>query len=306
MKLSPLISGLAALPMGALAWGGFGHITVAYVASNFVSSETSAYFQNLLRNHTQDYLSGVATWADSVRYTKWGHFSGPLHYIDAKDSPPTYCGIVYERDCKQEGCVVSAIQNYTSQLLDPELHESARLIAAKFIIHFVGDIHQPLHTEDVAKGGNGILVKFDDVKLNLHHVWDTSIAEKLVSGGRVSRQPYGEAKRWADALTAEINDGKFNVSSRSWLEGVDLADPIATALRWAIEGNEHVCTTVLPRGPDEIRNQELGGGTEYLLKAAPVVELQIAKAGYRLAAWLNLIAAAIAKSEREHSTAGDL
>lgn len=183
----------------------------------------------------------MATWADSVRYTKWGRFSGPLHYIDAKDDPPSYCGIVYERDCKPEGCVVSAIQNYTSQLLDPTLRESARVIAAKFVIHFVGDIHQPLHNEDVARGGNGILVKFDHVKLNLHHVWDTSIAEKLVPG-RVGRQPYAQARRLADRLTAEIQSGKFNVSSRGWLEGVSLADPVATALLWAVEGNAHVCT----------------------------------------------------------------
>lgn len=215
---------------------------MAYVASNFVSSNTASYFQTLLRNHTEDYLAGVATWADSVRYTKWGRFSGPLHYIDAKDSPPEYCGIVYERDCKPEGCVVSAIQNYTSQLLDPHLRESSRLIAAKFIIHFIGDIHQPLHNEDVAKGGNGILVKFDNVKFNLHHVWDTSIAEKLVPG-RVARQPYAQARRLADELTVHIQSGKFNETSRSWLEGINLADPISTALLWAVEGNAHVCTT---------------------------------------------------------------
>jgi len=137
--------------------------------------------------------------------------------------------------------VVSAIQNYTSQLLDPTLRESDRLIAAKFVIHFVGDIHQPLHNENVAKGGNGILVKFDNVKFNLHHVWDTSIAEKLVAG-RVGRQPYAQARRLADTLTTEIQEGKFNVSSRGWLDGVSLADPVATALLWAVEGNAHVCT----------------------------------------------------------------
>lgn len=48
---------------------GLGHITVAYVASNFVQEETATYFKDLLRNDTEHYLAGVATWADTIRYT---------------------------------------------------------------------------------------------------------------------------------------------------------------------------------------------------------------------------------------------
>lgn len=214
---------------------------MAYIASNFVSRDTAAFFQGVLHNDTHDYLAGVATWADSVRYTKWGRFSGDFHFIDAKDDPPRYCGVDYDRDCKKSGCVVSAIQNYTARLLDPDLWPSERTIAAKFVVHFLGDIHQPLHNEDVSRGGNGIQVKFDGVGFNLHHVWDTSIPEKLVGG--VRRQPYPEAKRWADALTAEIKSGKFHVSKAGWLAGVDLDDPKTTALAWATESNAYVCTT---------------------------------------------------------------
>jgi len=266
MKLSSVAVISAGLPSTALAWGGmlasifffgigkhietqlkhdrnigFGHITVAYIASNFVSSDTTAYFQGLLHNGTDDYLAGIASWADSVRYTKWGRFSANFHFIDAKDDPPRACGIDMARDCKADGCVVSAIHNYTTRLLDASLPASERAIAAKFIVHFVGDTHQPLHNEDVARGGNGIHVKFDGVDLNLHHVWDSSIAEKLVSLKR--RQPYAEARRWADSLTAEINAGKFNASRIDWLQDVDLEDPTATALAWASEGNAYVCTT---------------------------------------------------------------
>ncbi|KAK3393190.1 phospholipase C/P1 nuclease domain-containing protein [Podospora didyma] len=284
MKLSYLAVGAASLPP-AIAWGGFGHIAVAYVATNFVSNETTAYFQRLLRNDTQDYLAGVATWADSLRYSKYFRFTSPFHYIDAKDDPPRYCGIEYERDCKEVGCVVSALANYTTRLLDADLHISERNIAAKFIIHFVGDIHQPLHTEDVARGGNSIPVTFDGRNFNLHHVWDTSIVEKLV--GHVSRHPYAEAERWAGELTQEINSGKFKASSQSWLKDVDLADPKSTALAWAVEANAYVCTTVLPEGPQAIIGQELG--SSYYEAAAPVVEAQVARAGYRLAAWLDLI-----------------
>ncbi|KAH6854991.1 phospholipase C/P1 nuclease domain-containing protein [Chaetomium sp. MPI-CAGE-AT-0009] len=292
MKLSSFAVAAAAVP-GAVAWGGFGHITVGYLASNFVSPATTTYLQTLLRNNTGDYLAGVATWADSIRYTKWGRFTSDFHFIDAKDDPPRSCGVDFERDCKKDrGCVVSALHNYTTRMLDPagELPPWERAIAAKFVIHFVGDIHQPLHTENVARGGNGIPVLFDGRRFNLHHVWDTSIAEKLVGGVR-RRGPYPEAKRWADELTREINDGKYASERIDWLRSANLSDPVATAMAWASEANAHVCTTVLPEGPDAIRDQELG--SEYYEAAAPVIEVQVARAGYRLAAWLDLIVSSL-------------
>ena len=89
-----------------------GHETVAYIASNFVASETKTFFQNILRNDTASYLAGVATWADSFRYTAAGRFSAPFHFIDANDSPPDSCGVIFPRDCPEKGCVISAIQNY--------------------------------------------------------------------------------------------------------------------------------------------------------------------------------------------------
>ncbi|KAK5660675.1 hypothetical protein OQA88_12039 [Cercophora sp. LCS_1] len=298
MRLSSLALGAAALPT-IQAWGGFGHITVAYIASNFVSTETATYFKGLLRNETSDYLAGVATWADSVRYTRWGRFTSNFHFIDAKDNPPHSCNVDLERDCKADGCVVTSLANYTTRLLDPSLSFSEHNIAAKFVIHFVGDIHQPLHDEDVARGGNGIHVLFNGVELNLHHVWDSSIAEKLV-GGVPRRQPgpYIAARKWADALSAEITVGKYlNVSKTEWLQNLDLQDPIATALSWAREGNAFVCTAVLPEGPEAIKGQELAGA--YYEKAAPVIELQVARAGYRLAAWLDLIVARIKNQQSE-------
>ncbi|CAK7202508.1 hypothetical protein SEUCBS139899_005231 [Sporothrix eucalyptigena] len=295
MKLSAaLLAGAAVLPNVA-AWGGFGHITIAYVASSFVNDQTATYFQTLLRNDSSDYLANVATWADNIRYTKWGHFTGPFHFIDAKDDPPSSCDVIMERDCKSEGCVISALQNYTSRLIDAgrSLPAWEHEQAAKFIIHFVGDMHQPLHTEDVAKGGNGIHVKFDNKFLNLHHVWDTSILEKIVGGVRGS--PYGAAQQLADQLVADIRSGKYQTESKSWLDGIKLDDVEGTALIWARESNAYVCTHVLPQGPKAIVGQELGDS--YYDDAAPVVEIQVARAGFRLAAWLDLLAAKIAANK---------
>jgi hypothetical protein len=94
------------------SWGGLGHETVAYIATNFVKQDTKVFFQGVLNNRTSDYLAGVATWADSFRYSHDGRFSAPLHFIDAEDDPPNSCSVKYSRDCGETGCVVAAIQNY--------------------------------------------------------------------------------------------------------------------------------------------------------------------------------------------------
>lgn len=94
------------------AWGALGHATIAFIGSNFVAGDTKTFFSTLLNDTTTSYLASVASWADSYRYTKAGAFSEPFHFIDAKDTPPTSCGVNYTRDCDAKGCVVSAIANY--------------------------------------------------------------------------------------------------------------------------------------------------------------------------------------------------
>lgn len=79
-----------------------------------MNSVTKAKFQAVLGDTSANYLASVATYADSYRYTTAGTFSAPFHYIDAMDSPPESCGVDFERDCPEEGCIVSAINNYVS------------------------------------------------------------------------------------------------------------------------------------------------------------------------------------------------
>ncbi|PMD36195.1 S1/P1 nuclease [Hyaloscypha variabilis F] len=284
MKLTLPTSALFLLSSAhhTLAWGTLGHETVAFIAQNFVAADTQVFFSSILQDTSPQYLAKVATWADSFRYTAAGKFSAPFHFIDAEDSPPDSCGVKYARDCGKSGCVVGAILNYTSQLLDSSLDQATINVAAKFL----GDIHQPLHDEGLDRGGNSIAVTFGGVATNLHHIWDTNMPEKLVGGYSLD-----DAQRWANNLTAEIQTGVYVDEAKSWLEGVDIADPVTTSLRWAEETNKYVCTTVLPTGKDGVENQELSG--DYYEAAVPVIQLQIARAGYRLARWLDLIAVGV-------------
>lgn len=282
MHSIPLIA--AALVLGrwtpfASAWGTLGHESIAWIAQSFVSSATKAAVQATLDSTQANYMANVSTWADSYRYTSAGAWSAPLHYIDATDNPPTSCSVDYDRDCGPAGCSVSAIVNYTSILLDGQSSASIRFDAMRFIIHFVGDLHQPLHDEALDVGGNGINVTWDGEATNLHHLWDTEIVEKLADGK--------DAQEFASNLTASIQAGDYDWNVDSWLRGTSLNGTLSTAMSWASEANEFVCSDVLTGGLDAVEDGDLSGS--YYEAHYEVARLQIARAGYRLGALLNLI-----------------
>ena len=155
--------------------------------------------------------------------------------------------------------------------------------ALEFLVHFFGDITQPLHDEAEEVGGNDIDVTFDGTSTNLHHIWDTNMPEKLVGGYALS-----DAHSWATNLTDEINTGAYKSAAASWIKGMDLSDPKTTALNFASDANTFVCSTVLKGGESAVEKGDLSGA--YYDAAVPIFTQQIAKGGYRLAAWLNLIA----------------
>ncbi|KKY30129.1 putative nuclease s1 [Diaporthe ampelina] len=285
-RLALFLGTVGFLPAGAQAWGAFGHETVAYVATNFVSASTKTYFQSLLGDTSADYLATVSTWADSYRSTTAGKFSAPFHYIDAQDNPPSSCGVDYDRDCGSGGCVVSAISNYTSILLNTGLSKAERQIAAKMIIHFIGDIGQPLHCENLEVGGNDIDVTYDGDSTNLHAIWDSQIPESVAGSSSLSG-----AKTWASTLTTAIQTGTYKSSAAGWVSGLNIRDAVTSSLKWATESNAAVCSTVLAKGISYVESNDLSGA--YTTTASPVVKLQIAKQGYRLAKWLDAIVAAV-------------
>ncbi|THZ49899.1 nuclease s1 [Aureobasidium pullulans] len=272
----------AALPV-ANAWGTLGHETVAFIAQDRMAAHTVSWAQGVLDNTSTSYLAGIAAWADTYRYTAAGTFSAPFHFIDAEDSPPSSCSVDYDRDCGAKGCVVSAIANYTQRVVSTTLSNTEVNYALRFLVHFVGDIHQPLHDEALEIGGNDIDVTFAGASTNLHHIWDTEIPEKFVGGYSLS-----DAKAWAQTLNTATKSGIYASQVASWTKGLDVTDPVTTALDWASEANAYVCSTVMPDGQAAVEDVDLSGA--YYASAISVVELQIARAGVRLAAYLDAIA----------------
>lgn len=183
---------------------------------------------------------------------------------------------------------MSAIANYTQRVQQPDvLSELEVNYALRFIVHFLGDIAQPLHVENLALGGNEIDVTFDGEDWNLHAVWDTAIPNQIRHVDNVS---LSDAKAWAADLTKAIKSGKYKSRAHSWIEGDDISDAKNSALTWATDTNSYVCSVVLPDGVEAVETTDLAGA--YFNKSVETVELQIAKGGFRLANWLDQLAAA--------------
>ncbi|KAJ0164214.1 Nuclease S1 [Colletotrichum tanaceti] len=298
MRLSTAI--LAAAVQPALAWGNVGHRTVGYLAEKHLTDEAAAIFGELLANDRNYDFSDAATWADTLR----GHmgWASKYHYINPPDDPPRVCGMKYPQDCPSSGCVISAIQNYTSQILDTSLPHVNRKNATMFVIHFLGDIHQPLHATGILRGGNDIRPvcwrrqPHNGVctgPMSLHSVWDTQIPHRI-RGLPPHVRPADEkvaAAAWADELYLRQEQAGVNATAGHC---VDL-DTGACALGWASESNAFVCSHVLKPGLAWLKGNDLSEG--YFEENWEVVEEVIGKAGVRLGAWLNAIAERLASEK---------
>ncbi|KAJ6586310.1 putative nuclease PA3 [Mycena vulgaris] len=279
---SYLLLALATLH-GVHAWGVLGHATVAYIAQNYMTDEAASWAQGILADPSSNYLANVSSWADQFRATAAGAWSAPLHFIDAEDNPPTTCNVNFARDCGTAGCVVSAIANYTQRAGDGRLSEDNVAEALRFLVHFVGDITQPLHDEAFELGANGVAVTFMGFSDNLHSDWDTFIPQQLAGSATLPH-----ALAWAKTLITEIDSGTFKSAKAGWIAGDNVGDALTTATRWASDANKLVCTVVMPNGAAALTAlPDLFPG--YYNGVIGTVELQIAKGGYRLANWLNTI-----------------
>lgn len=277
-----LLAVLFAAPLHA--WGTLGHRTVALLASRSLTPSTARRLRTLLKPRS---LLSAATWPDYYSHTPDGRYSASWHYIDAMDSPPRYCNVSYTRDCPADrGCIVSAIANHTVRARDVTVDWDERQKSAMWVVHFLGDVHQPLHTENMDRGGNGIKVLWGGRSVNLHHVWDSSIAEGYRGGNSVRH-----AVEWAAELEEKIEKGEFGPEKEiedSWGKCIDIKDAENCAVEWATETNKIICEFLLPEDYVDggLEETELKGG-EYEKKAREIIEKQIAMAGWRLARWLN-------------------
>lgn len=212
------------------AWGAQGHRLVGLIAAERLSPVARQNVAWLLDGQT---LADVSSWADTitgdqVQTSYW-------HYLNV---PTTATGYVRDRDCpvqpgvekgsrgdRWRDCVVDRITYWEERLANPALDRADRATALKFVVHFIGDLHQPFHALGVGRGGNDVKVRvfgqadcgsstssWTPYPCNLHSVWDSRlISRKNLDDGQYTKaldalitqrgfasQPTGTPAQWAE------------------------------------------------------------------------------------------------------------
>lgn len=255
----------------SFAWGPEGHRVVAQIARAHLTQTARLQVQALLGN---DDLASVSTWADEIRPQRPEAFG--WHFVDI---PMNSSGFSEQRDCYRpdekhgnsrddhHNCVVDRIVIFRQVLADKNAPRPDRVEALKFVVHFVGDIHQPMHAIGEARGGNDIHVtEFGSAQCgtrpcNLHGAWDIGLIlhaarsdelysadlEQLISRQQLQSKASGTPASWANesfryAKELWVNDGgmideayfRKNISilnERLALAGLRLAKLLNNCLR---------------------------------------------------------------------------
>ena len=178
-----------AISPAALAWSALGHRMVGELAQRHISPAALAQVELLLAGEPDPTLAGVADWADRLRDLDPERFKATSRWHYVNTPPGLDCDYDAARDCPGGNCVIGAIQAQRRILADRSQPLEARRDALKFIVHFVGDVHQPMHANNHDDlGGNRYQVSLrtelqpeayarkhyvDGVMgTNLHSIWD--------------------------------------------------------------------------------------------------------------------------------------
>jgi nuclease S1 len=239
---------VAMVPSYGWTWGSQGHQIIATIAQSQLTPATRKEVDRLLALEPVATLESVSTWADEHRNPA----TAAWHYVNM---PRGNCVYEAQRDCPDGRCVVEAIQKQ-ADILQSSASDDKKLLALKYLVHFVGDVHQPLHAgyaDD--RGGNTYQLQAFMRGSNLHAFWDTGLIQNLNEGvGAV-------AKRLSSTST-----------------------PIQLSRPWsAAQAAQESCKIVSTDGfyPERLV------GMDYIRKYTPVMESRLRISGDRLAELLN-------------------
>lgn len=254
------------------AWGGDGHRIVGEMASHFLTPEAEREVESLLESGPYGSLATVGYWADShARLYRSYDWALTLHYIDVD---PEAADIDLTQDCPEGDCIIAAIRRLSGLVADRSLPQWERAEHFRFLVHFIEDIHQPLHVvHPDGQGGGRIKVTLFGRETNLHSVWDSGLIyrrlEPYRNGSGRRSEPW---KRWAYELRGDISKAEIEAWGAS-------SDPLDWA-REALAPSRELAFEI--RSGDAL-------GDAYYQAALPTVDLQLRKAAVRLAATLNRI-----------------
>ena len=266
----------------AAAWGDLGHEVTALIAYGRLTPAARAKVDALLAADsdtlTAPDFASRATWADKYRNSH--RETANWHFVDIEIDHPDMSSACFGFPVLGPGqpasagpaqdCVVDKIVEFESELSRPATPPAERVLALKFLIHFVGDLHQPLHASDHNdRGGNCIELSpsQDGRETNLHAYWDTGVVETLG----------GSAAAITSTLKAQITPSQ----ARAWSAG----DPRA----WAMESFQLSAKDAyaLPSRPTCSDHGSVALSAAYQAQARRDAAVQLEKAGVRMAVLLN-------------------
>jgi hypothetical protein len=247
-----------ALAFICISWGTTGHFAIGLIAERHLTPQAKNAVRDLLGEET---LPGISTWADDIKGQKAYKATGPWHYINLPVGLDSQAFV--QRVVSMPGDnVYKAVLRAEKELRSPGTTRKEKAEALKFLVHLVGDLHQPMHVgraED--KGGNLVQVQYKGKGSNLHTVWDSKLLED-------------------EGLDYKVIAGKYdNISEkqvRQWQKD--------ELLRWIWES--YKISSQL------YREIETGGrklGNEYYKSHIDIANERMEKAGIRLAGMLNSI-----------------
>jgi nuclease S1 len=190
---------LLALPTSAFAWGAKGHAVIAEIAERGLSPNVASQIRGLnFGAPLREIASLPDDWrGEETKGTRPGD-TGAWHYSNIPND--AVAGFDRARDCKDDNCVVAAIEKFAAVLKDPAQPRDKRREALIYVVHFMGDLHQPMHSAggqvknektgqmEPDRGGNLVKVRFLGIETNLHSAWDSA----LIDWGPVNVDDYAD------------------------------------------------------------------------------------------------------------------
>lgn len=249
---------VAALPSPAFAWGSDGHRIVCAIAWDAMRPSTRNRIELLLDLKGKEAFADACNWADEYR----SHHpeTAPWHFVNV---PVGKRRVDVDRDCAEPAsCIVVQIGRHLTTLKRDATKEE-RAIALKFVAHFVGDVHQPLHAsyaED--RGGNRIRGTFMGRKMDMHGIWDSGLIQ-------------ADGRSWV-AIADELRRRVTVTERRAWAKAAPLA--------WA---NESLDANHRRAMRYNARSEGFDWGKDYVADNQRVVMDRLSRAGVRLGSLLN-------------------
>lgn len=254
-----------ALSGSAFGWGGQGHRIVGDVATSLLTPKARAEIRKLVGS---DDLSLISTWADETkdpRTAKWHYINLPV--CGSRDSQ--------QNECPGGNCIVTQLRSELSVLKDPAASDPTKAEALKYFVHFMGDVHQPLHVVDNGDaGGNAVQASFTgasgkQITRKLHEIWDTELVKMNLRGV--------QEEGFASELVAAYSSKAPQLAQGSLDDWI--AETRSVSKNFAYKFDGFAC--------GRASSQSVTLSSDYMANGKEVVSRQLAAAGIRLAALLN-------------------